>query len=360
MTGIDFLTFKIPFKSNFKTSNNIFHSRKGVIIKLKKDNFTALGEASPLPGFSSETMDNLTVQIQQNRSKFSNFFESDFTLEDLNDFLNQSSLSPSLQFGLFTAGTFYLSQKSEQSPQTFLFDNSSNSVKMNAVIDLKKRSLLPQARQYINRGFETIKIKAGNNWSELYPQIQKIRDEYEDISIRLDANRSWRADDAAERLKQVEELEIEYCEEPLRNITIPKLAQLKKETSIPIAIDEVMTRWPDIKELALAADLFIIKPMLIGNYSKIVKICAFAEENNKQVVFTSTLGTAVERLATAALASGLGSKSLAHGLNTGHFFSDDVWDDAPHIENGFYQLPDYNRLQELMQSDLKSLKLSPL
>lgn len=357
---LNFFIYKIPFKHSFKTSNNDFHSRSGVIIRLNKDNCIALGEASPLPGFSTETIDELTRQIQLSKSEIAHFFESDFSVDDVNNFLSQSSFAPSLQFGIFTLAAFYLAQRNNKSFHAFLFDRPSNSIKMNAVLDLKKRSLLPQVRQYINQGFETIKIKAGNNWNLLYPQIQKIRDEYEDIAIRIDANRSWRSDDTAERLKQAQELEIEYCEEPFRKITEQKLQQLKKETSVPIALDEEMARWPESRELAAMADIFIIKPMLIGNYNKIVEICEFARNNDKQIIFTSTLGTAIERLATATLAGGWGSKSHAHGLNTGHFLSNDVWDDAAFINEGHYALPDYNQLAALMHAELNNLDLKPI
>src|SRR5699024_4297759 len=354
---LNFFKYKIPFKGSFKTSNNNFYSRKGVIIQLKKEGITARGEASPLPGFSSEKLDELIEQIQQKRPEISNFLSSDFNHSDLEKFLKQSGFVHSLRFGLFTLVTFYLAQKKRENLSLLLFNSAAASVKVNAVIDMKKRSLLPQARQFVNRGFETIKIKAGDNWDALFPQIQKIREEYKDINIRLDANRRWRLDLAIDCLKQAEELEIEYCEEPLNNITAKKLQQLKKKTSVSIAIDEAIIHWPAVKELALAADVFIIKPMLIGSYNQIKEICQFARNNSKRVIFTSTLGTANERLATAALASGFGSNKQAHGLNTGHLLTNDAWDDSTFFVKNFYELPDYKRLNQLMQTDLSNLNL---
>ncbi len=350
--NLQFLSYKIPFKSSFKTARQDFSTRKGVLIKLKKSGITALGEAAPLPGFSEESLQQLTEQIQEKRSSITQFFKTNFTLDDIDEFINQTDLFPSLQFGLFTAAAFHLAQKEEKS-------QNNKWVKVNAVIDLKK-SILPQIRKYATNGFKTIKLKVGPNREEILSQIEKVRDEFEDLNIRLDANRVWDLDHAVQFLTQVEHYKIEFCEEPLKRPSAQNLQALKDHNAIPLALDETMAVWPEIKDKAAIADILIIKPMVMGGFSKIKAVCKFAAQNDKEIVFTSSLGTAVERLATAGLASEFGSEKLAHGLNTGRLLADDFWDDRIFIKNGFYELPGFKQLKKLMQNDLQKFSLKPL
>ena len=56
--------FSIPFVKPLQTSGMTYTHREGVWIKLKCANFTGVGEASPLPGFSTETLKEVRYALE--------------------------------------------------------------------------------------------------------------------------------------------------------------------------------------------------------------------------------------------------------------------------------------------------------
>lgn len=345
--NLEFYKYSIPFKTPFVTAGQTFSNRTGVIVLLHKNTSIALGEAAPLPGFSAETTQQVIRQIRANIEPMKQFFNSDFSLSDLNDFLKTHPLAPSLQFCLYTLGTFDLANVKIQSLQQTLFKNSADSIAVNAVIDLAQKNILNTTTSYQEKGFNTIKIKVGADTEKLVAQIQHIREAFSEINIRLDANQSWSIKQALEILNQLEPLEIEYCEEPLANPNRDTLLELKSRTSIPIALDESLAHTFSLLEAATLADVLVIKPMVHGPV--IETLTEISDQKNIKIVFTSSLETALGRLMTATLAAGLGSADTAHGLATGGLLAEDLWQYDNFIKNGRYMLPDCSKLIALRE-----------
>lgn len=350
---IAFYKYSIPFKAPFVTAGQTFSNRSGVIALLKKDGSTALGEAAPLPGFSAETTPDVTRQIRANIESIKQFFSGDFALPELNDFLKNQALAPSLQYCLHTLAIGHLALTKNQSLQKVIFDSSVDSVAVNAVIDLSQQDILSATAEYQEKGFDTIKVKAGSDTEKLIAQIQRIRETFPKINIRLDANQSWSMNQAVEIFNQFEPLDIEYCEEPLANPDRDTLIELKSHTSIPIALDESLAHTFTLPEAVTFADVLIIKPMVHGPVIETLK--EITDKKNVKILFTSSLETALGRLMTAALAAGLGSADTAHGLATGSLLAEDLWQYHDFIKNGRYMLPGPEKLVALMASSLSGI-----
>lgn len=357
---IQFYAYHIPFKDHFKTAKSDFNSRNGVLIRLQKKGITAWGDAAPLPGFSPKSLDEAKRQLKNKRTIITDFFNTGFSMSDIDKLTTQFQQFPSIQFGLFTVGTSYLAQQKKQSIHQFLFNQPAEEIKMNAVIDLNGENNKQMIENQIKTGFGTIKIKVGPNPKRSLKQIDKIRTRFNNVNIRLDANQSWSLDEAAAFLSKAEPHQIEYCEEPFKKPSVQNLLMLKGRVSIPLALDETMAYWPKVEDQAFIADIFVLKPMILGSKAIINEIYDFAQKNNKTIIFTSSLGTAAERLMTASLASGYGSNNHAHGLNTGRLLKNDIWTDSNLINNGNYELPNQSQLKQLMEVDEQNLQLNTI
>jgi o-succinylbenzoate synthase len=353
---LQYFTYSLPMKKPFITSKETFNCRQGVIIRLQKDGITAMGEAAPLPGFSRETHQNVLKEIKIIKEPVSNFLSSSFLLGDLDNFLAEHTPSPSLQFCLFTICSFFLAQQGKMSLHQFLFNNKTSCIPINAVVDLNNETVVDTVNKFVSRGFETIKIKAGQDEQKLIKQLAIIRSKYPHIKLRIDANQSWSLEEALQIFETIEPLGIEYCEEPLMNPGTKSLHSLKEKFNIPIALDESLVKQFAFGEAAEIADVLIIKPMVLGTHS----IKRIKEIKTAKIIYTTSLESAVGRLMTASLAAGLGSKTMAHGLATGHLFINDFWSDQPLIKNGFYQLSHADRLPEYMQTELDSIDVKKL
>lgn len=350
---LHFYKYIIPFKTPFITAGQTFSNRSGVIALLEKDGSTTLGEAAPLPGFSTESIQDVIQQVRSNIESITQFFRSDFSLSELEDFLKNQNLAPSLQFCLYTLATTHLALVKDQPLQQTLFNNPVDSIAVNAVIDLTQQDILNSTAMYQEKGFNTIKVKAGTDTQKLVAQIQRIREVFPEIQIRLDANQSWSLNQAIDLFTEIEDFNIEYCEEPLFNPGQDELLELKNRTSVPIALDESLVHALSLTEAATLADALIIKPMVHGPVIETLK--EISNQTNAKIVFTSSLENAIGRLMTATLAAGLGTADTAHGLATGGLLAEDLWNDDDFINNGRYTLPGPEKLTTLMKSPLSGI-----
>ncbi|MDZ7714702.1 MAG: hypothetical protein U5J95_00665 [Balneolaceae bacterium] len=148
--------YKIPFQNPFKTGKNIYKYREGIILELKKEGITAYGEAAPLPGFSSYSLNEVLTQLKEFQSEFKQLFQNRNPREVAVDFYHKNTIKPSLQFALDTLITDWMSQKHGQSLADFLFENHNNYININGVVGssagiiemLDKSAVFDQPRFY--------------------------------------------------------------------------------------------------------------------------------------------------------------------------------------------------------------------
>ena len=130
------------------------------------------------------------------------------------------------------------------------------------------------------RGAEAIKVKLGANAKDDIERIKTIRTAIGDqIPIRTDANQGWDYVAAKQVLATIADLNIEYCEQPVKDWDLVNMARLRKNTSIPICADESLFSHQDALKLvqAQAADYFNIKLSKSGGIRNAIKINAVAE-----------------------------------------------------------------------------------
>ena len=122
------------------------------------------------------------------------------------------------------------------------------------------------------------------------------------------------------RSRTAEDYNIEYIEQPLPKNELEDLSELRNHTQIPIAVDESLTSIESAKKIIeyQAADIFVLKPMLMGSYQSCIDIIKCGEENRIKTVITTTIGTEIERYSCIQIAFATDIK-LACGLSTTSF-----------------------------------------
>ena len=107
-----------------------------------------------------------------------------------------------------------------------------------ALLDAKNEiELIAQARAALERGIRTLKVKIGRHgpFEEELVRLRALRRELgPSIQLRLDANRTFSASVARERLERLAELEPEYVEEPVKDLA------LCENSAVPLALDETL------------------------------------------------------------------------------------------------------------------------
>lgn len=318
-------SYKLPFSKPLQTSSQTFQYRKGFILSYSVEGQQLYGETAPLPGFSTETYRSVQKLLTSHQRTISKKLDSSNPINKLQEFYKDEEIPPSLQFGLDTLAYQIEARKNGQSLLSYLFTDISSHVKINTLVSLQADHVLKEVTNKISSGFKTIKCKVGLHFDKELALLKNIRNNYPELTIRVDANQAWNLQEAFDHCNQLNKLDIEYCEEPLKETTPAALEQLYKNTSLPIALDESTTQhsyWPNLLRFT---EYLIIKPMVVGSFTKNIETKRFANTHNNKVVVTTSLESGIGRYFTGLMAAGLGSQNTAHGLSTGYLLAQDVF-----------------------------------
>jgi o-succinylbenzoate synthase len=333
---LSIFSYRLPFRQPLITGSGVIDYRKGYLIHFESSHCSVITEASPLPGFSTESFGEVGNALKKHQNELDSFFTKDFTVNQLKEFLEKLPKLPSLQFAISYMGIeLWLKKKHHTIEQ--LFDSvPSPIVKVNAMTgSLPERELLRAITSGYNSGIRTFKVKAPFPPDGLASTLANAAEIFPSISFRLDANRSWQYDQFESAVDKFKNLPIEYIEEPLQFMDPENIPESVLNSVIPVALDETVATIGNL-ELVLNNHpglIVIIKPTILGNifhfYETIVRYRSLLND----IVVTTTLESAVGRRMVATIAALMGDPQKAHGLNTGYLFKKDV-SKSPIIENG--------------------------
>lgn len=331
-------TYTLQLVTPLQTSNQSYRSRKGVILRYSNEEHHFYGEAAPLPGFSDESHNEIKQVLLAKKDEFEKLLKRSDPVEKLQYLYSADSIPASLQFGLDSLAYQIEAHKAGTSLPQYIFPQSPAKVPVNALISLQDENPIPKIKEYTAQGYQTIKCKVGLDINRELQLLQQIRADFSDLNIRVDANQEWSLDEAITYTNKLNDLHIEYCEEPLAENIPEQFEKLSINTELPIAIDETITQhsyWPNLLPYT---QYLILKPMVIGSFKKNIETKRLASTHNNKVVVTTSLESSVARYFSGILAAGIGSSQLAHGLSTGRLFSEDVFQDDSFVLNGYFQI----------------------
>ena len=131
------------------------------------------------------------------------------------------------------------------------------------------------AEKYAKSGASVLKVKLGKAVDEDLERLRKISDAVgPDFPLRIDANQGWTFDEASEMLNAMENLNVEFCEQPMRSWNDDLLPQLRKLSQVKIMADESCFNHHDACKLikAKACDYINIKFAKSGGITESLKI----------------------------------------------------------------------------------------
>ncbi|KAB7731748.1 dipeptide epimerase [Rudanella paleaurantiibacter] len=136
------------------------------------------------------------------------------------------------------------------------------------------------ARTMLAKGPEAIKLKLGTDAPTDIARVRAVRQAIGDaVPIRTDANQGWDVPTAVAVLRAIGDLNVQYCEQPLRRADLAGLRHLRSLSPVPIMADESLFDAADALRLAReeAVDYFNIKLSKSGGIWEALKINAVAE-----------------------------------------------------------------------------------
>ena len=312
-----------PYILNFKrpsgTSRGVMTTKETWFIKLENQGKTGVGECGILRGLSIDDRPDFEAKLKWVCDNI------EFGLEKL---LKELIEFPSIQFGLETA---FKSLESEDQFQLFPseFTKGNDSIPINGLVWMGSEAFMrTQIKEKIESGFNCIKLKIGAIDFQTELEILKsIRKEFSvsDIELRVDANGAFSPVDALEKLKRLSEYQLHSIEQPIKPKQFEAMAQLCKETPLPIALDEeligVFSTEAKQKLLkTIKPQYIILKPSLVGGFAGRQQWINIAESLNIKWWITSALESNVGLNAISQWTYTLNSK-MPQGLGTGSLFT---------------------------------------
>jgi len=313
--------FSLPLKQKMLLKYTHIHQRDGLILILTDTSGNVgLGEISPLPGYSRETMETAIYKTTMLVDRLINFGEFSSHQNSRGSMNWKDRTAPSVvHFGVETALLSLLANARNISLGAMLYGHSSNKIPINGLIKSSLSEWVPEAEYLVSEGYKTLKIKVGRINPILEARgIKEIRHFIgPDIKLRLDANRSWDLDTAMNFGKFVSSSDIEYIEEPMENPA--DLPRFYDGCGVHFAFDETLHRIVDPTisfDAYTGLKAFVMKPTLIGCTARFITLVNQAKSQNIQPILSSSFESDVGLAALAQLAGSITGEEVAVGLDT--------------------------------------------
>ncbi len=292
MRSVELWRFQVPMDAGVVLRERRLKTRDGLLVRLTDGGKQGLGEISPLPGFSTETVDDALSVAQTWLQAWQTGAQTE--LPEM----------PSVAFGLSCA----LAEISGELPQA---------------ADYRAAPLCTGDPDELFAMLEAIpgekiaKVKVG-----LYEAVRDgmvvnlLLEAMPDLRLRLDANRAWTPLKAQQFAKYVNpdfRPRIAFIEEPCK--TREQSREFARETGIAIAWDESL-REPDFEfaaEPGLSA--VVIKPTLTGSLAKVRLQVEQAHALGLTAVISSSIESSLGLTQLARIAAWLTPQTLP-GLDT--------------------------------------------
>ena len=351
------LPYHLPLRNRLTTQKESDSSRKGLLLFWQSNVGIVYGEIAPLQGLHSESLDEAKLLVQD---QFPHFIkELEVSNESWLELNYPKALAPSVKFGFEMLAFHYQLLRQKTSLAQFLNPEPRFPVLLNGLLDCSSEGLESEIQRCKIAGYKTIKIKVGRG--ELKEDIQKVRvvrRQWADVEIRLDANQAWTLTEAEDVLCALEDCNLAYCEEPLQDPR--ELPQLKKSCGVNLALDETLSRDPELERLIQNnLHAYILKPAILGGWQETLKWIKSAKSTGILPVLSSSFESGISHLWIALLASSYVSEAPAVGLDTAFWFEKDLLKPsfASQIQNGRLILP--QKWPEFFELNLNVLQVPP-
>ena len=188
------------------------------------------------------------------------------------------------------------------------------------------------ARKDIEKGHKYYKLKLGGNWKEDIERVRAVREAVgESIIIKGDANANYTRDTALKVISALEDVNMQYFEQPLKKYDFAGCAWLAERVNIPISADEdVQTVHDAFKVISMqSASNIVIKLLKHGGLYRSLQIASMCEAVGVPISVSAGTETSLGRAALlhfyAANPSSVGAMEIAE------IFSDDLVDEDERI-----------------------------
>lgn len=307
------LTLKL--RAPLSTAHGILSAREGFRVEVSDGEGAGQGEATPLPAFGTESLEETSAALLTWRAPGS--LDSVEAIGAATAALVQT---PAARHGLEVALLDRLARVRQLPLARLLVDVPRKEVRCAALIDGDDAAALATAAvSAVEAGFEVLKIKvAARPLSVDAQRLLAVRRAVgPKILIRVDANGGWSESGARTALRGMESLQLELCEQPVAPADVLGLGRVRGMVPCRIAADEALLDAGAFFACdPLPADVVVLKPMALGGLLPALAIARRAHRAGLGAYVTTLLDGPIARAAATHLAAAIPQGDWASGLGT--------------------------------------------
>ena len=313
----------LHFKQPAGTSRGVYTTRKIWLVYLSDGKKTGMGECAPLPDLSCDVRNDYEEVLEGFCQKLCESGEIDY--EAMRDY-------PSMLFGLETA---LLNLQHGDIMFDTAFSRGEVGIPINGLVWMGNYDeMLRRMEEKLEKGFRCVKLKIGAiDFDQELDLVKRIRDRFSfhEVELRLDANGAFKYEEALYKLELLSQFNIHSIEQPIRQGQWAYMAELCRESPLPIALDEELigVNDPEMKSHMLniiKPRYIILKPSLHGGMMGCREWIEIAKQQGIGSWITSALESNIGLNAIAQFASDVYGPhiTMPQGLGTGQLFTDNI------------------------------------
>ena len=315
----------LHFKQPAGTSRGVYTTRNIWLVRLSDGEREGVGECAPLPDLSCDAMGD-----EEYRSILNKVCEEFCQRQELdNDSWRQY---PSMLFGLETA---WLNMTNGDRLFDTAFSRGEVGIPINGLVWMGSyEEMLKRMEEKLEKGFRCVKLKIGAiDFDQELDLVKRIRERFShhEVELRLDANGAFKYEEALYKLELLSQYAIHSIEQPIRQGQWAYMAELCRESPLPIALDEELigVNDPEMKRHMLniiKPRYIILKPSLHGGMQGCREWIETAQDMGIGSWITSALESNIGLNAIAQFASDVYGDhiTMPQGLGTGQLFTDNI------------------------------------
>ena len=311
------------FRRPARTSRGVYTERRSWMVELSEDGRVGVGECAPLPDLSCDAVSNYGIVLASFCKRLEETGRIDY--EAMRPF-------PSMLFGLETA---WLTLHHGDRLFDTSFSRGESGITINGLVWMGTfNEMMEGVEQKLEQGFGCVKLKVGA--IDFYQELELVkhvrkRFSHHDVELRLDANGGFSYDEALYRLELLSQYVVHSIEQPIKQRQWANMAELCRESPLPIALDEELIGVNDVETKQQLLNIIkpayiVLKPSLHGGIQGCSEWINLAKAKGIGWWMTSALESNVGLNAIAQFVSSLLAEeyTTAQGLGTGQLFTDNI------------------------------------
>ena len=322
----------LHFKQPAGTSRGVYTIRKIWLIHLSDGQREGVGECAPLPDLSCDAGPDYREALEKVCAEFCRQGHNGDSPQCVLSMIPELRDYPSMLFGLETALL-----NLERGDRLFdtAFSRGEAGIPINGLVWMGSyEKMLQRMEQKLEMGFRCVKLKIGAiDFDKELDLVKRIRERFSfhEVELRLDANGAFPFEEALYKLELLSQYAIHSIEQPIKAGQWAYMAELCRESPLPIALDEELigVNDPEMKRHMLNVikpRYIILKPSLHGGMQGCREWISTAKEQGIGSWITSALESNIGLNAIAQFASDVYGDAIRmpQGLGTGQLFTDNI------------------------------------